>query len=295
MRFPGPYAGIVLMLLFLTASCVREDVEGCMQYALNVKVVDAQGNDLTASGVMKKAEVYLFGEEGFIRMVQAGAGSDFCFAGEKGKRLTLVAWGNVKEDTLETTEVLPGTFPEEARLLLKRKQAGRHLPVTDLFYCRRVLNSTATRGMQQADDIMLVMERRSACVSIRTYNLAGRYPHSDGECRFIVHGTGTEMDFNGQVAGEAAGYGPDVSMDAQGDGYAPPFRIFPTREGERIQVDVYRGAEKLCTVDSDKYGVPLCAPVGKLTEIGIDFRPATAEVTVVVRQWEGQTEQDTEM
>lgn len=54
------YAG----LIFLYTSCVREDTSACMQYEVNVRVVDAEGNDLTESEVLEKSEVYLFGENG---------------------------------------------------------------------------------------------------------------------------------------------------------------------------------------------------------------------------------------
>ena len=86
------YAG----LIFLYASCVREDTSACMQYEVNVRVVDAEGNDLTESEVLEKSEVYLFGENGFVRMIPAGVSSDYLFGHYKDDRLTLVAWGNVK-------------------------------------------------------------------------------------------------------------------------------------------------------------------------------------------------------
>ena len=91
---------LYVSLTFLYTSCVREDTGDCMQYEIHVRVVDAAGNDLTQSGVLEKSEVYLFGENGFVRMVPAGVSSDYLFGNHKEARLTLVAWGNIKEDTL---------------------------------------------------------------------------------------------------------------------------------------------------------------------------------------------------
>lgn len=107
-------------LAFLHVSCVREDTGDCMQYEIHVRVVDAAGNDLTQSGVLEKSEVYLFGENGFVRMVPAGVSSDYLFGNHKEARLTLVAWGNIKEDTLITAKIKPGILLEEARLKLKQ-------------------------------------------------------------------------------------------------------------------------------------------------------------------------------
>ena len=89
---------VCTLLLLVPASCVREDMEECTQYALNVRAVDNEGNDLTDSGVLQKADVYLFNENGFVRMVPSGISSDFLFGHDKRQKLTLVAWGNIKKD-----------------------------------------------------------------------------------------------------------------------------------------------------------------------------------------------------
>ena len=211
----------------------------------------------------------------------------------KEARLTLVAWGNIKEDTLITADIKPGTPIEEARLKLKQHAEGSHLPVTDLFYCRKELNNTATRSIQE-EGITLVMERMAAGLSIRTCYLAERYPYRGEAYTFIVRGTGSEVDFMGKVTGESAGYRPPTVTDEQGDAYAPPFRIFPTREGEYIEVEIYRGQEKLCTVTQDSELQPLRAAAGKQTDIEIDFRKTEIRAFVKVLPW-GEVEQETEM
>lgn len=76
--------------------------------------------------------------------------------------------------------------------------------------------------------------------------------------------------------------------------YTPPFRIFPTEEGEYIEVEIYRGQEKLCTVTHDEQQQPLCAAAGKQTDIEIDFRYAEVRTFVKVLPW-GEVEQETEM
>lgn len=280
-------------LVLLQASCVREDTKDCVQYELNLRAVDAQGNDLTGSGTLEKSEVYLFGEKGFVRMVPAGVSSDYLFGNYKEEKLTLVAWGNVKEDTLITAEIKPGTSIEEARLKLRQHAGGSHMPVTDIFYCRKELDNTLTRSVQE-ETLTLVMERMAAALSIRTSYLAERYPYTGKPYTIIVRGTGTEVDFMGKVAGETAGYKPPTLTDGKGDAYAPVFRIFPTEQGECIEVDIYREQEKICTVTQDAQGKNLCAPAGKQTEIEIDFRYTQVRAFVKVIPW-GEVQQDTEI
>ena len=211
----------------------------------------------------------------------------------KDSLMTLLAWGNIKEDTLITAKIKPGILLEEARLKLKQHAEGSHLPVTDLFYCRKELNNTATRSIQE-EKITLVMKRMAAGLSIRTRYLAERYPYQGETYTFIVRGTGSEVDFMGKVTGENAGYKPPTFTDEQGDAYAPPFRIFPTQEEECIEVEIYRGQEKLCTITQDNELHLLRAEAGKQTDIEIDFRKTEIRVFVKVLPW-GEVEQETEM
>lgn len=277
----------------LCTSCVREDTHGCVQYSVRMKVVDAQGNDLTESGVLRKADVYLFNEEGFVRMVPAGISEDFFFGEDMNRKLTLVAWGNIREDTLATTPIIPGTPIEEARIRLREHVEGSHLPVTDILYNRKELNNATTRGVQE-ESITLVLERMTAGVSIRTKYLAEYCPYDGRAYTFIVRGTGTEMDFTARITGETAGYRPLSTTDTKGDIYAPPFHIFPTGDNGYIEIDIYREKEKICTIAKDNAFKPLCAIAGKQTNIEIDFRKAEVKTVVQVVPW-GEVDQDVEM
>lgn len=287
-------AAFCLLLSLLYSACVREDTSMCRQYALNIRAVDAEGNDLTASGILEKADIYLFNERGFVRMVPRGVSSDYLFAEDKSEKLTLIAWGNVKEDTLITAHIAPGTPLAQARLQLRQHAEGNHLPVTDLFHCRKDLHKPTTTRAIEEGSITLVMERLVAGISIRTRYLAERYPHEEEPCHFIVRGTGCELDFTGKVTGDEAGYRPASATDVKGDVYAPPFRIFPTGEGERIEIDIYCGHEKLCTISQDNDLKPLCAPAGKQIDVDIDFRYAKPNINITIVAW-GEVNQETEM
>ena len=136
MRVSGTSFIFPLFLLFILccASCVREDMEGCARYELHVRAVDADGNDLTGSGALQKSDIYLFNEQGFVRMIPSDGFSDFYFGEDKGEHLTLVAWGNLKEDTLITTDIAPGTPLKDAKLQLHPCQC--RLPAHARLVCR---------------------------------------------------------------------------------------------------------------------------------------------------------------
>ena len=158
---------LYVSLTFLYTSCVREDTGDCIQYVLDMQAVDSEGNDLTATDALQKVEVYLFNEKGFIRKIPTDISSDLIFRDDKNERLTLVVWGNIKKDTLIAPDIPIGTTIEEARFRLREDTEGSHLPITDIFYCKKEVNNATTRS-RQVEYLTLVMERMSASLNIRT-------------------------------------------------------------------------------------------------------------------------------
>lgn len=293
LRYNLSSALLLILSVLCCASCMHEDTADCVQYKLKVRAVDAEGNDLTESGVLQNTDVYLFNKGGFVRMIPDGVTSDFYFGDDKSDIHTLVAWGNLKEDILITTPVTPGTPLEEARLRLRQHAQGTHIPPPDLFYCRKELGQANTRNWDGVE-VTLVMERMVAGLCIRTHHLAKQFPSTGQPYRFIVHCTGTEMDFTGKATGGNAEYEPASTTDDNGDVYAPPFNIFPVAKGKRLEIDIYREQELLCTFTEDNNSQPFYAPVGKQTNIDIDFHYAKVKISVTVAPW-GEIEQNVEM
>ena len=113
MRVLGIFPSFRFFLFFSVAfrACVRiwKVVSG--MNCMSVRWM-RMGNDLTGNGVLQKSDIYLFNEQGFVRMIPSEGILGLFFGEDRDERLTLVAWGNLKEDTLITTEIAPGTSPE---------------------------------------------------------------------------------------------------------------------------------------------------------------------------------------
>lgn len=284
-------------LCALPTGCVREDVDGCLQYSLSVKVVDADGNDITSSGTVTSVELYLFNADGFVRLIPKGTSTDYVFAEEEGSALTLVAWGNLKADSLNIPQLAVGTSLEDAQIQLLQRLNGNDLPSTDLFYSRLELSdsTTTTRGISQTT-ATLVLQRLSASMSIRTYSFTNHFGETqDGDtCRVVVRGAGNSINFLGKLTGGDAGYEPDIRENSTGDLYAPSFRIFPTEEGGSLAIDIYQGSTLLFTTSTDDEGDALQASSGNHLSVSIDFANAKAKITVSVTNWE-DIDQNTEM
>ncbi|ADV44682.1 FimB/Mfa2 family fimbrial subunit [Bacteroides helcogenes] len=298
---------LLFALILLHVSCVRENTEDCVQYAIKVKVVDVEGNNLVTSEVLQKTDVYLFGKRGFIRMIPVGISTDYLFGHGKSEKLTLVAWGNAKADTLITPEIAVGTSLKEAKLTVKQYADRTHLPMTDLFYDHKELDGTThkvddasavqTRSMRE-ESITLTMERVAAGVSIHTHNLAECYPYGKNELEgggrrcLMLRGSGSEINFAGEVREEAQ-YSPSVITDKAGNLHTQSFRIIPGNG--HIEIDIYAAnGRKLCTVTEDNNFKPLYAPPGRQTNIDIDFRNIHPSVKITVLPW-GDVRQDIEM
>lgn len=257
------------VLLLATHSCIREDMDDCLQYSLKVKAVDVDGNDITTSGTLTSVDIYLFDENGFLRMVPQGSSTDFLLGADKDKPLTLVAWGNLKSDTLKMPELAVGTSLKDARIELIQKEDGYHLPATDIFYSRQEVTGASTRGVLE-ETLVLTLERRVAGMTIRTKNLEKKFG-AGTPCHFVVYGVGNALNFMGEPIGGTVGYQPTVQHTAEKDVQAPAFRILPTPQENALSLSLCRGNQVLFTVTTDSEGKPLTAKPGEYLNVAIDF------------------------
>ncbi|MCI1683039.1 MAG: FimB/Mfa2 family fimbrial subunit [Bacteroides sp.] len=278
----------------LMQSCVREQMDDCVQYELTVNAVDGEGGDVISSGAVTSINLYLFDENGFVRSLPKGSSTNYLFSTDKNDALTLVAWGNLKGDSLILPQLSVGTSLEDAKIELLQTMGGYDLPVTDLFYSRREINSTTTRGMQ-SDTIRLVMKRFSAALSVHVSHAAEYFGSAVGKLHLVVRGTGTFLNFLGEPSDEEADYAPVLKPVTGADEWVTPlFRVFPTGEDQRISIDLYRDDALLFTITTDDQGNTLRALPGKETHVTMDFRFARLHISVSVKPW-GSTDQNVEL
>lgn len=240
--------------------------------------------------------MYLFDENGFVRMVPKGTSSDFLFGTEKNKPLTLVVWGNLNGDSLKKPSLAIGTSLKDAQIGLLQTKSGYNLPVTDLFYARRELTSgnLSTRGMQ-SDTVRLVMNRISAALAVKVSHSQEYFGSAEEKLHIVVRGTGNTLNFLGEPWGQEGGYVPTMTAIQEKDEWvAPLFRIFPTQEDYKILVDLYRNDKFLFTISTDDEGNLLKAVPGMETYITVDFVYTRLLVNVSVLPWGSGGGQHTE-
>jgi hypothetical protein len=309
------FSGIVFMLLAVLQSCIFEDMEDCVQYDLTVKLLGSDGEELV-SGTVDTVNIYLFDRNGFVRMIPIGRNSDFTFGCDKEDSLTLVAWGNLKQDSLIVPTLSKGETLEEALVSL-RWLNGCNMSPTDLFYSRytvlqhaQQISGSALRSNNGLDAGAGGVALRSSSITVDTMTLSlermaatlivtGQYMDKlfgtvTTGYRFVVRNPRDAFNFLGNPVGDTAVYEPGTTLNAAGQIVTPVVRVLPTPTDGALIVELYRGDNLLYSTSTDSGGEPLRAVAGKQLNVLLDFRYSFIQVTVTVVPW-GTVTQDTEL
>lgn len=294
--FRSGFPVFFLLLCTLPAlwGCSHDKDEDVVEYNLSVSAVDPQGNDVTASGVISTIDLFLFDESGFVRVLPRGSSTGFLFNVSKNSKYTLVAWANLKGDSLKLPQLIVGTPLESARIDLLQSASGYDLPVTDLFYSRMDISATSTKSVQST--LKLVMERLVAGLSVDVTHATEHYGITDGNIYIVVRGTSRSINFLGEPSADEASFAPEMKRVGDKDEWlAPLFRVFPAGVDKQIYIDLYHGNTLLLTVTRDDVGNPLRAVSGKETHITIDFRDAWLHVFMNIVPWNSGSGQDIDL
>lgn len=287
-----PVFALLMWVGLLLQGCVRDQMDECVQYKIAVSAVDPQGHDVTSTGIVSAVDIFLFDENGFVRKFPHGASTELSFGASKDSKYTLVAWGNLNGDSLKLPQLAIGTSIENARIELLQSASGYNIPATDLFYGRRDLYGVSTKGMV-SDTVRLVMERLIAGLSINVNHVAEHFGDVNGSIHVVVRGTGNSLNFLAEPSQNEAGYAPPMlQVNGKDEWVAPLFRVFPTNTNQQIYIDLYRNDTLLSTITTDDEGNILRALPGKETFVSIDFRGAGIQISMIVKPWGSDGDQN---
>lgn len=289
----NPIIRFILLLCMpplLCWSCIGEDMSACAEYSVLVKVFDADGNDLTGSDRITSVDMYLFDQQGFVRVIPSGSQGSFLLGEEKNKELTLIAWGNLNPDSVSVPVILPGSSLEDTRLHAFQLSGINARTVSDLFYSKLHISPIQTRGLEQRSDT-IVLNSVSTGMTVQTSGLQQWLGFPSDSCRIVIENAGGSLNFLGIFTGETVTYEPVVSQDVGGDLNTALFRILPTGNSQNLTLSLYNGSTKVFSVASDSEGDPIVAPAGRIVRLFIHFEYASVKVVVTVSPWD-ETKQD---
>jgi hypothetical protein len=254
-------------------------MDSCRHYVLTVKAVGADGEDININA-LHSLNVYMFKDNKYVGVVPVQPDGAFQLGYDKGASLTFVAWANLKSDSLNIPKIEFGTNMEDALIKLKTG-SGYDLSSSDLFYARK--DFLATRTVTSQDDTAtLVLKRSVSSITVTTKHLVEYFGNSS-YYRYEIRGTRNSLNFLNEQIGTDAIFSPISYFDVNRQFVTPVFYVFPSKDNQQISVDIYRGETRIFTTNTDMYGTPLKAVVGKQVNVLIDFR--SASITFSVNPW----------
>jgi len=298
-------AGFTCLTFF--SGCIFEDLDGCAEYNLDIVVKDVYGSVLSLK-TLDSLTIYLFNQEGYIRMIKAAVkGQDIRIGYERDDQLTLIAWGNLKNDSLVAPALTKGMSLEDGIVRLRETGSCNLLP-TDLFYSLQTYSESDTSSSVSSgvtmrsnnvgsDTLLLIMNRTIAHVKLTAKNMSECFGTDTAGYHFVVQGLHDALSFYGEPLGDTARYIPASYWIADDVLYAPVFRILPVLEDsvdDFQSLSLYRGNTKLFTTHTDSKGQLLRVKAGEQMNVTIDFHYAQAYITVTISPWD-ETTQETEL
>ena len=276
--------------------CIKDSYEDCPRpFRLFIKAIDADQNDITASGEVKQAILFVFNED--QKIVDAITLNGPSIAGREPVKialdhpghqsLTFVAWGNIdgRVDFPATSSV-----KELSDLYVKLKIASgakAASPIAsspgDLFHGAHAV-PVEFGGFEPSGDQTVVIARKTSQVIITAYGLKPWNGGKEGAYTYLLRESHGGHDKDGNLTGDMVAYQPSVSMDEEGNLRAPIFHALPTTDGKSYTLEIYYNDTVIYSADKDSEGQPFVPQPGRLLNIIIDFR-AQINVKMVVTPW----------
>lgn len=279
-------------LAMVATGCIREDLEPCnSSHKLTLKVVNAEGDEITESGAVTQATLYVFDEDfNYLesRRIDGAAikeRKEIALDYGGSNELTLVAWGNMSEKREVVTQA---QRIEELKVILKSNN-GLAVQADNLYFGR--LTVATQKGLPNADrQIVIAPQTGSVKISTqglqyainRLFGLKAAAPHA---CRYTLDRTLDQYTHQGELAGSSVYYNPD----AQWVGTEWNTNQYNTYLGTNLTISLdVDGKSLVDNVGQDDFGEPLSVEKGQTKFISLRFSQDGVLVSVrtSVRPWD---------
>lgn len=286
--FLPKYLLLLPILFLINSSCIKTDTSDCVRFSLNVKVLNTNGEDITALGEAGDVQLYIFdGDLHYLDQVNVSSEDiinakrlDF-FYRTNSQSVWVVAWSNLKRNqSIIPPSFSRGTNMEDALIQLKRDADEYAINPDDLFY--GVIN---VRGQQSNQQIPIRRKTALLRVTINGVNF------ETGKNYYLVI-EGAKQDaynFKGNLVGNPIHYKHTEGFKPSETSYNTliPFRVFPVSEGNSLIIYVYKELDIIAFTDRDTEGKPIVPIVGVTNNILINLPSGetSIDVTVKVTDW----------
>lgn len=281
---------VVCLLGVLATSCIQEDLDAC--YTLRLKAENIKGEDITGTGYVSTASLYIF-DENQNYLETRTLDKDFIVSHDEivldnypaHRKLNIVAWGNVnvlgeRQDVSESERI------EELKVMLKSQNGQAMLPDSLYYGIEQV--QTKAGGITENKEI--VVRPKVGSVTIETINLKfglRRYDiASVKDCDFYLNRTLSGFDYQGAQIGDSVYYNPaSVASDKNLGEWVTP-ELQTACPGTDLGVSLDINGINLGSAVADVNGDPIVTKAGENTHIVLEFaEDGTLSARVQVRPW----------
>lgn len=288
--------GLLILLSF--SACIKDDFPNCnTTLFLQIKAVDASGQDITSSGEAGAAKIYVFDEkQRFIQQMTVSATDiqnkiriPLYIKGVNS--FSVVVWSNLNGNQ-QADSLANSISMDQALVQLKRNADGYAINPDDLFFGMTNVKASNTNADITIED-NITIQRKTALLNIMVKGLDAQLTRStDAQLAnnyyFIIKGTTKDAyNFKGELTGNPIEYKQYGEFNASNTQFiSSPFRMFPLSEGNRLTISIYKGDELIATANkNDEDGSDIRPIVGVTSNVLIDLR-AALKVNIIVTDWD---------
>ena len=287
---------ICVLAASLLSGCIQDERGDCARICnLIIKIVDESGNDITTSGVVDQATLYLFdSNDKFLEQIEVPAGTirsretiKLEYPGHP--YLTAIIWCNIDDPNIVVDPVNPSyliTSDLDLYLVGSRATAMSGYP-GELFHGKQVIAMPLGSGSTDISEV--IASRKVSSIQINAKGLYKFFPtnNPDADYRLEVSGTSDSFELiEGRLcsdAGEAI-YTPQITFDGTSHS-TKLFNTFPSGNGGGVTVKIYQGNTLIYTATVDKNGNRFVAVEGHTLIINIDFSAGDVKIDAEVVPW----------
>lgn len=279
------------LLGVLATSCINEDLDKC--YTLRLKAENMKGEDITGTGYVSTASLYIF-DENLDYLETRVLDKDFIISHDEivlddypaNRKLSIVAWGNVNvlgdlQEVSETQRI------EDLTVMLKNQNGLAVLP-DSLYYGIQQVQTKANGGITENKEVVVHPKVGSVTIETRNlkYGLRSKGISSVNECDFYLNRTLSGFDYQGEQIGDSVYYNPASVANEEKIGEWKTPDLQTACPGDDLGVSLDINGINLGSATRDQDNKPIATKAGENTHIVLEFaEDGTLSARVQVRPW----------
>lgn len=217
-------AGVLSALMLLvasTTSCIRESLDACPplnSYTLTLKVVNAEGDDITESGDVDEVRLFIFDKnKGFVDKrdmtlsdITSRQPITLDYPGDP-ENLYVVAWSGLTDGQVEVADVNNGSLAEDLNVSLRSSDGIAEAP--NELYHGMTFVERAENALTKDQEVVITPQ--IGRITIEAYGL--EYVNllksgNEDDFAYTVDKTQSAFNYQGDMTGDSVSYIPPAAF-----------------------------------------------------------------------------------